>query len=71
MNTNKVTVSARLLFIRHDAQQVTLVCILQRLIEHRRVSNLGLYILRRGGGDKKSFGKSTGQRLLFRLDLQH
>lgn len=27
MNTNKVTVSARLLFIRHDARQVALVYI--------------------------------------------
>lgn len=52
MNTNKVTVSARLLFIRHDARQVALVYIhTPEMSELRRVSNLGLYILR-GGGDK-------------------
>lgn len=50
MNTNKVTVSARLLFIRHDARQAALVYIhTPEMSEHRRVSNLGLYILRRGG----------------------
>lgn len=67
MNTNKVTVSARLLFIRHDARQAALVYIhTPEMSEHRRVSNLGLYI---------SFGKRQVKDcysgLIYNIEILH
>lgn len=67
MNTNKVTVSARLLFIRHDARQASLVYIhTPEMSEHRRVSNLGLYI---------SFGKRQVKDcysgLIYNIEILH
>lgn len=74
MNTNKVTVSARLLFIRHDAWQASLVYIhTPEMSEHRRVSNLGLYrskiAIQAWFTTLKSFIKKAGQLSFHLINL--